>query len=87
MIFIKNANFLLSQGENSKLLTYKTNDNVVNIKKGDEEIVINCNDNHKTIPDNIYKYLCSIDSNIKNQNNHLANNLISDELLRQIIKK
>ena len=27
-------NFLLSQGENSKLLTHKTNDNVVNIKKG-----------------------------------------------------
>ena len=80
-------NFLLSQGESSKLLTHKTNDNVVNIKKGDEEIIINCNDNHKTIPDNIYKYLCSIDSNIKNQNNHLANNLISDEIIKTNNKK
>lgn len=71
-------NFLLSQRESSKLLTHKTNDNVVNIKKGDEEIIINCNDGHKTIPDNIYKYLCSIDINIKNQNNHRDDNLISD---------
>ena len=74
-------NFLLSQGESLKLLTHKTNDNVVNIKKGDEEIIINCNDGHKTIPDNIYKYLCSIDINIKNQNNHRDDNLISDVII------
>lgn len=74
-------NFLLSQRESSKLLTHKTNDNVVNIKKGDEEIIINCNDGHKTIPDNIYKYLCSIDINIKNQNNHRDDNLISDVII------
>ena len=70
-------NFLLSQGESSKLFTHKTNDNVVNIKKGDEEIIINCNDSHKTIPDNIYRYLCSIDSDIERQNKHLAHNIIS----------
>ena len=71
-------NFLLSKEKNPKAITSKSiNENVVKINKDDMEIIINCNDSYKTIPDNIYNYICSIDSDIKQKNKNHADNIIS----------
>lgn len=53
--------------------------NIVTIAKHDDEIVINCdNENHKTIPDSVFNYLCSTNSlNKDNTDNSPNDNTIN----------
>lgn len=55
---IKNKSF-----KNEKV---KINNN--NSKNNDDvnDIIINCNETHKTVPDNVFNYFCNLENNKKN---------------------
>ena len=48
------------------LISDENPSNIIKITKADDEIIINCdNENHKTIPDSVFNYFCSINTNKK----------------------
>ena len=48
------------------LISDEKSNNIIKITKADDEIIINCdNENHKTIPDSVFNYFCSINTNKK----------------------
>ena len=48
------------------LISDEKSSNIIKITKADDEIIINCdNENHKTIPDSVFNYFCSINTNKK----------------------
>ena len=48
------------------LISDENSSNIIKITKADDEIIINCdNENHKTIPDSVFNYFCSINTNKK----------------------
>ena len=59
------------------LISDEKSNNIIKITKADDEIIINCdNENHKTIPDSVFNYFCSINTNKKKIQTDINDNFI-----------
>ena len=59
------------------LISDEKSSNIIKITKADDEIIINCdNENHKTIPDSVFNYFCSINTNKKKIQTDINDNFI-----------
>ena len=62
------SNITIDNKIEEKIKTHNVKSNNNNSKKNDDinDIVVNCNETHETIPDNVFNYFCNLENNKKN---------------------